>query len=130
MKTLPKNYAVILDVLRTPGEKHHRTASEIYDETRRRHPKLGAATVHRGLHRLIDLGLVSKLELPGSDAARYEPVVSAHAHFACRRCGAVKDVAAPMPPELVARVERMVDADIDPEAVSFVGVCRSCSGRR
>jgi Fe2+ or Zn2+ uptake regulation protein len=130
-RNLPRNYALVLDVIRSPGLHHHRTAVEIFDETRARNPDVGFATVHRGLGRLVELGLIAKVELPGGAAALYESETGAHAHLRCRRCGAVRDVDAAVVPEARAELARR-DADFIPDAAgaTFLGVCRTCGGER
>jgi Fe2+ or Zn2+ uptake regulation protein len=127
---IPPNYALLLEVVRTPGRHHHRTATEIYDAARERNPDVGFATVHRGLNRLVELGLIARVQLPGSDAAYYEADVAAHAHFRCRRCGAIRDLGIALPSEFVARIEGDGGIDIDEPGTTFVGECRTCRGER
>jgi Fur family ferric uptake transcriptional regulator len=127
---IPRNYALLLEVVRMPGRYHHRTATEIYDAARSRNADVGFATVHRGLNRLVELGLIAKVDLPGSDAAFYESVESAHAHVRCRRCGAIRDLETPLPREYAASIERDSGMDLDASGATFVGVCRTCHGER
>jgi Fe2+ or Zn2+ uptake regulation protein len=53
-RRLPKNYALVLDIVRTGGRGTHRTASDIYSIARERQRNVGVATVHRGLSRLFE----------------------------------------------------------------------------
>jgi Fe2+ or Zn2+ uptake regulation protein len=119
-----------LDVIRTPAEHHHRTATEIFDATRARNPEVGFATVHRGLNRLVELGLIARVELPGSDAAFYESDIAAHAHFRCRLCGAIRDLDVALPSDFTARVARDSEVELDEARATFTGVCRTCRGER
>ena len=51
---MPKNYALVLDIVRTGRRGTHRLASDIYSIARERQRNVGVATVHRGLSRLFE----------------------------------------------------------------------------
>ena len=70
---LPKNYQLIYEIVERSGIGRHLTSSDIYAKALKRRPGIGFSTVYRGLERLRDLGMVSELHVPGTDAAAYEP---------------------------------------------------------
>ncbi|MBV8154315.1 MAG: transcriptional repressor [Candidatus Eremiobacteraeota bacterium] len=124
---LPKNYQLIYEIVEESGLGHHLTPSEIYALARRRRPGLGLTTVYRGLERLRDLGLVSELNVPGADAAAYEPSGPRHAHFRCKRCGTIEDVAFAIPARTLRKLAAAHGFTIDAERITFGGRCSACS---
>lgn len=123
---LPKNYALIYDIVEASGIGRHLTSSEIYRKALRRRPGIGFSTVYRGLERLRDLGLVSELNVPGTEAATYEPAGPRHAHFRCSRCGEIEDVPYAIPPRTLKSLAQQHGFTIDNERVTFEGRCASC----
>lgn len=90
-------------------------------------PKIGFATVHRGLARLAELGYVLKVDVPGAASAVYECAASPHAHFRCVRCGVIQDVEFSVPPELLAALAAHNGIRIATEATTFAGSCATCA---
>jgi Fe2+ or Zn2+ uptake regulation protein len=122
---LPKNYALLRDVVdSTPAL--HRTAHEVFLEARRRQPTIGYATVHRGLTRLCELGVILKVEVPGGDAAWYEPAAPPHAHLICEGCRRVVDVHYHTPSRLLTGLAAREGLELDSEVVVFRGRCHDC----
>lgn len=70
--------------------EHHPTAEEVYQAVNRRFPMTSRATVYNTLHLLRGSGLLKELTEAG--LVRFDPNVSPHHHFICRRCGRVEDV--------------------------------------
>ena len=125
--SLPKNYQLIYDIVTASGLGRHLTSTEIYARARKRRPGIGFSTVYRGLERLRALGLVSELDVPGADAATYEPVGPRHAHFRCSECGAIEDVAYAIPARTLNSLASQHGFRIEGERVTFVGRCAKCS---
>ena len=123
---LPPNYRTVLDVVEAAGPGSHLTAQEIWLRARRVQPRIGFATVHRGLGRLHELGAVMKIDVPGEASAVYEPAASPHAHFRCTGCGAIADLDYAVPAETLAALARRLDVVIDAETISFSGRCARC----
>jgi Fe2+ or Zn2+ uptake regulation protein len=125
---LPANYRVVLDVVHDTEPGSHVTAQEIFIRARSRQPRIGFATVHRSLARLIDLGYVLKLDIPGAPSAIYEPATAPHAHFRCTSCGSIADLAFALPAATREAIAAQHGMHIEHEAVTFAGTCRACSG--
>jgi Fe2+ or Zn2+ uptake regulation protein len=89
-------------------------------------PRIGFATVHRGLSRLHELGAVMKIDVCGESSAMYEPAASAHAHFRCTDCGAITDIDYAVPAQTVRRLAERHGVAIEHEAVTFTGRCATC----
>ncbi|MBV9718480.1 MAG: transcriptional repressor [Candidatus Eremiobacteraeota bacterium] len=127
--SLPKNYALIYDIVKKSGVGCHLTSAEIYGKALERRPGIGFSTVYRGLARLRDLGLVSELSVPGADAATYEPSGKPHAHFRCSECGEIEDVAFAIPSRTIHALASQNGFKIDSERVTFIGRCSACARR-
>lgn len=125
-RPLPKNYRLIYEIVEKSGIGRHLTPSEIYAKARKRRPGIGFSTVYRGLERLRELGLVSELQVPGADAATYEPAGPRHAHFRCSACGGIEDVAYAIPARTVKALAAQHGFKIETERVTFEGRCAVC----
>ncbi len=123
---LPRNYVTILEAIHTADPGQHLTAADVFDLARREQPKIGFATVHRGLSRLHELGLVLKVDVPGAASAMYEPSASPHAHFRCLSCGDIRDVEYHVPVDHVATLAAQFGWQIATESITFEGRCRKC----
>ncbi len=65
---------------------------EIFSAARAHAPGLGMATVYRTIKRLLLVGTIAQVELPG-EATRYERAgLSHHHHFRCNGCNRVFDL--------------------------------------
>jgi len=124
---LPANYRIVLDIVNDIAHGSHVNAQEIYLLARTRQPKIGFATVHRGLARLSELGHVLKLDVPGAPSAIYEPATAPHAHFRCTSCGTIADLAFALPEATRAEIATRHGLRIQNESLSFSGTCQGCA---
>jgi Fe2+ or Zn2+ uptake regulation protein len=125
-QALPPNYRTVLDVVEEAGPGSHLTAQDIWVRARALRPRIGFATVHRGLGRLHELGAVMKIEVTGEASAVYEPVTSPHAHFRCTGCGRIADLDYAISPHTRRELARRHGVTIEHEVVTFTGRCRAC----
>ncbi|HEV2739782.1 MAG TPA: transcriptional repressor [Candidatus Elarobacter sp.] len=126
-RSLPPNYQAVLDVVDHAGPGSHLSAYQIWERARKVKPRIGFATVHRGLARLHGTGSIMKIDLPGEASTYYEPVSQAHAHFRCSACGSLKDLAYEVPTTAIAELGQRHDCTIDAASVYFSGRCTSCA---
>ena len=124
--SLPPNYRTVLEVVEQAGPGSHLTAQQIWTRARERQPRIGFATVHRGLLRLHDLGAVMKIDVPGEASAVYEPAAAPHAHFRCVGCGAIEDLDYALPAETIDDLGRRNGIAIEREEITFSGRCKDC----
>jgi len=68
----------------------HPTADWVYDQARKRMPRISLGTVYRNLHRLCDEGRL--LEITTKRSSRYDANVSRHSHLRCLECDRLEDV--------------------------------------
>ena len=126
VQALPPNYRTVLDVVEEAGPGSHVTAQEIWVRARALQPRIGFATVHRGLIRLHELGAVMKIDVPGEASAVYEPAARPHAHFRCASCGAIDDLDYSVPPQTLRALAERHGIAIERETVTFTGRCAAC----
>ena len=124
---LPPNYRTVLDVVEEAGPGSHLTAQQIWVRARARQPRIGFATVHRGLIRLHELGAVMKIDVQGEASAVYEPAASPHAHFRCTICGSIADLDYAVPPRTLRALAERHGVTIEREAITFTGRCAACA---
>ena len=127
---IPATYRVVLDVVNAYGHGRHASAADVFALARARRPGIGFTTVHRGLARLHQLGLVLKLDISGEGQAMYEPATSPHAHFRCTGCGGVDDVAYACEPPALAALEAAHGLSIREQSITFSGLCSRCGSAR
>jgi len=127
---LPPNYRTVLDVLVDAAPGTHLSAQEVWLRARERRPRIGFATVHRGLTRLHRLGAVMKLEVPGEASAVYEPATTPHAHFVCSACGQLADLDFALGEETRRELAARYAVEIEHAAVTFTGRCAACRDAR
>jgi len=77
--------AIVEQFLRT---RDHISIDELLGKVRRRHPKVGYATVYRTLKLLVDSGLAVERQF-GDGQARFEVVGDHHDHLICVKCGLI-----------------------------------------
>jgi Fur family transcriptional regulator, stress-responsive regulator len=118
-------------VARASGAHEHVTTAEVADRAREGLTGLSTQAVYDCLDALTDVGLLRRVQLPGSPA-RYETrVADNHHHLVCRSCGAIADVdcavgEAPCldPSDVPAGFE------LDEADVTYWGLCSRCAGVR
>lgn len=104
----------------------HPSAEVIYDALVRDMPTLSLATVYNTLRVLVDTGAVTMLNVDTRNA-RYDLIMSPHAHLCCRKCGELYDV--PLRSEIAMPLYAdMHDFMIDEVDVCYRGLCSGCRG--
>ncbi|MDN6481015.1 MAG: transcriptional repressor [Acidipropionibacterium jensenii] len=109
------------------NEHPHSTVAEILRALRKQHPSLSTQSVGNIVRDLARYGMIRRIDLPDSGAARYETRVGDnHHHIQCIICGRIKDVDcevghAPCLTPTNTHGMRILEAD-----VTFRGVCAEC----
>ena len=109
------------------ASRDHPDAETVHARVASACPGIGKATVYRDLAQLCDAGLLRRVAAPGA-AVHFDAVLEPHAHFHCRRCQRVCDVAT-RPPDLrrLARAAgRDCGAAIEDAELLFTGICAAC----
>ena len=84
-----KQRDVILEIVQ--NNNVHPTAEWIYGEAKKFIPTIGIATVYRNLNKLVELGEIEKISIPG-ESDRYDSIMTEHFHMRCSSCGELKDI--------------------------------------
>lgn len=120
---MTKQRAVILDILRKMGT--HPTADEIYEMVRAQIPRISLGTVYRNLEFLYVQGLVTLLDIGGSQR-RYERVGEMHYHVRCLGCGKVEGLDFVLDTSLEETIKSNSDFEIIGHQLEFIGYCPTC----
>jgi len=105
----------------------HPTADWIYAQARERMPRLSLGTVYRNLQRLAAEGRIRAIDAWGK-TTRWDADLSAHYHFLCTACGAIRDV--PKPEGEDARLAGLFPLpgfSITGHRVELEGLCAACT---
>jgi Fur family peroxide stress response transcriptional regulator len=70
--------------------KEHPSAEDVFEKIRRTLPDISLDTVYRTLSTFAEIGIIHVVEGYG-EARRYDPDLTAHHHFRCRKCNKIVD---------------------------------------
>ena len=102
---------------------HHPTADEVFVAVNAQFPLTSRATVYNTLNLLKEASLIREIARAG--VVRFDPNLSEHHHFICRKCGRVEDLPwdaiAPIDVSSLLRDQRVESFD-----VTLHGVCSQC----
>ncbi|MCL6520759.1 MAG: transcriptional repressor [Firmicutes bacterium] len=127
----PQRQAVLEALERSRGL--HPAAPQVAEMVRSRQPMVSEATVYKILAELVELGLLSAVDLHDG-RLHYDLNTTPHAHAVCRRCGRIDDVpvahaGAGQASHLLAGLPPL-PAGFRLEGVELVlrGLCAECAG--
>lgn len=107
---------------------HHLTAAEILAAVRRADPDFYESTVYRTLDRLVELGVVERVQL-GAGGAVFHLPHEPHHHLVCDACGAVAEVPASSLDRVAAQLSREHGFELA-RSLSIAGFCAACAAAR
>ncbi len=114
---------IILDILNK--SPRHLTAEEVADEVKKIQPSVSVATIYRNLNLMVDIMLLSKLDLHNGPA-RYQINQGHNHHMVCLECGeAIKLGVCPMQGE-IARMVQETGFKVDHHHFEITGICKEC----
>jgi len=103
------------------------TAQDLYDHLRRRHPRIGRATVFRTLEALVSAGVARRLERDGHVYGYVACRPEHHHHVACDRCGRVEEIDEGYIAPVAERLSADLGFQIDDARLDFYGRCARCA---
>ncbi|MDF1839336.1 MAG: transcriptional repressor [Planctomycetota bacterium] len=117
----------LLEVL--AGRTDHPTVDQIFEELSVILPEVSRTTVYRSLDVLANLGLLNKVEHPGS-SVRFDPNTEPHHHFLCSTCGGLVD----LPTESLAGSNNIAFVgegfgEVEEISVLVRGRCSTCAAK-
>jgi len=104
----------------------HVTAEVVFDEVSRRMPGVSLPTVYATLDLLESIGLIHRVATERG-AVIYDPRTDEHHHLACRACGRIADVEAPVEAAALLSAARSAGFAPDHAQVVVRGLCADCS---
>ncbi len=120
LRSTPQRRAILAAFAGGPSE--HLSADEVYARAAESLPGLSRGTVYATLAEFSELGLLSAFGTP--EPVRYETNTTQHAHFRCRLCTRVFDLATGMQDPAVITDPRFVVERVDTQAQ---GICADCT---
>jgi Fur family transcriptional regulator, ferric uptake regulator len=120
--------AAVIDLL--DAQECALSAQEIEDRLKAGDRRVGRATVYRVLDELVELGLLSKLEI-GDGIARFEAAfpegVDHHHHFVCTNCEKLIPFEDDELEKALRRVARREGIVMQAHDVTLRGLCPDCA---
>ena len=119
----------ILDIfLKT---EKHLTIDDLYELVRKKHPKIGLATVYRAMRVICDAGLAREVDF-GDGVKRFEHEYQHqhHDHLVCLKCGKVIEVLSPKIEHLQERLAKKHNFTTVRHRMEIFGICRECKRKK
>lgn len=104
---------------------HHLTAAEILAAVRADDPDFYESTVYRTLDRLVELGVVERVQL-GAGGAVFHLPHQPHHHLVCDLCGEVTEVPAAVLARVAGELRRAHGFELT-SSLSLSGTCAGCA---
>jgi len=83
----PQRVAIYTELIKS---KKHPSAEDVFGKVRRTFPDISLDTVYRTLSTFAEIGIINVVEGYG-EARRYDPDLTSHHHFRCRKCNKIVD---------------------------------------
>lgn len=104
----------------------HPTAEWVFREVRDEFPDISLGTVYRNLNQLCEEGLVWRIGVVNGQE-RFDACTAPHAHFICRCCGGVTDLAYEGPEgERLRELSGLHGFTVSSCELTLHGTCQSC----
>ncbi|MEW6046577.1 MAG: Fur family transcriptional regulator [Bacillota bacterium] len=107
----------------------HRSAPEIVAEVKRRHPRVGRASVYRTLAILSRLCAVQPSLMRTAQAHYAAAEQGHHHHFICNRCHGVIEFGQCGAADMARQLERQWGVRVEGHLLEFYGLCPACAGK-
>ena len=115
----------ILDIfLKT---EQHLTINDLYDLVKKKHPKIGLATIYRTMEVINNAGLARKVDF-GDGVKCYEHKYKHqhHDHLVCLKCGRIIEVISPEIEKLQKKLAKKHKFSAVRHRMEIFGICRTC----
>jgi len=116
---------LILEELRESA--NHPSAEELYENVRRRLPRISRATVYRNLEILSQLGEIQQIHYGGA-LKRFDGDPKNHYHVHCTCCGRIDHAPLGSVKEVENELQAITNYKILGHRLEFIGLCPECSG--
>jgi Fur family ferric uptake transcriptional regulator len=123
-RRLTRQRVVVAEALARTGAAV--SAQELHEQLRRRHPRLGLATVYRALEAQVESGMAQRLERPGHVYAYVACTPEHHHHLVCTVCQRVQDVDEAVVASMIKGVRDRHGFAVDHARLDLYGECATC----
>ncbi len=103
------------------------TVEDLWQELRQAEPRIGRATVYRSVEKLVNMGLLDRIEF--ADGTHHYRVCGGsehHHHLTCTQCHRVVDIDICLPADQFAAIGDQADFVIEGHALTLFGRCKNC----
>jgi Fe2+ or Zn2+ uptake regulation protein len=102
------------------------TIDDLWQELREGEPRLGRATVYRSVEKLVNAGLLDRIEF--ADGTHHYRVCgdNHHHHLTCIRCHCVVEVDVCLPVDQFAAIGQQTNFAIEGHSLTIFGRCEDC----
>ncbi len=102
------------------------TTDDLWQELRQAEPKIGRATVFRSVEKLVEMGLLDRIEF--ADGTHHYRVCGGahHHHLTCTQCHRVIEIDICLPQEQLAAIGERTNFAIEGHALTLFGRCENC----
>ena len=102
------------------------TTDDLWQELRQAEPKMGRATVFRAVEKLVDLGILNRIEF--ADGTHHYRVCDGthHHHLTCTQCHRVVEIDACLPREQLSAIGKQTNFEIEGHSLALFGRCEQC----
>ena len=105
------------------------TTDDLWQELREVEPKMGRATVFRTVDKLVEMGLLDRIEY--ADGTHHYRVCGGrhHHHLTCTHCHCVVEIDTCLPQEQLTAIEKQTKFALEGHALTLFGRCENCRQR-
>lgn len=119
------------DMVKYIFSKHnHFDADELIDEMKNQEFRVSRATVYRTLNKLVDAGLLRRIELGSRTVYEHDYGYAQHDHLHCEQCGAMIEFQDTQLEQLIQDVCREQQFHYAGHTFVIRGLCASCNRAR
>ena len=110
------------------GTERHVTVQELYDLVRRKHRKIGYATIARTVKLMCDSGICRQVDF-GDGSLRYEHKYNHkhHDHLICLKCGKFDEIYSPKLETLQDELVKKYGYVQEEHKLDIFGLCPKCA---
>ena len=111
-------------------KSRHVNADELYQEAKRKEPRLSVSTVYRNLQLFVKMGLIEQRFR--KDGALYYEIKGfpRHYHLICLGCGQVIEFESPLAKQIAGKVSEQSGFAIERFEIEMEGYCPECNKQR
>ena len=103
----------------------HLTAERLFQEIKKKLPKISKGTVYRNLRILEKQGTVRRLDIGGGETL-WEGNTLPHHHFLCSKCGRIIEINLADSWQIQERIEGKYKVKVEELQILAIGLCDFC----